>query len=105
MDHDRFVYKPHSCSSPLRNLCIAAVHYIAASSQRLAPNDAPASTLVGASLNEPHIDVKAAIFSICMYCWGEPERASHRRESCDFLYIMVRRTALFKRMRRCALPE
>ena len=41
--------------------------------------------------------------------WGEPERVPHRRESCDFLYmyvyiIMVRRTALFKRMRRCALP-
>ena len=39
---DRFVYKPHSCSVDNRNLCIAAVHYIAASSRRLAPNDAPA---------------------------------------------------------------
>ena len=69
VDHDRFVYKPHSCSLPLRNLCIAAVHYIAASSRRLAPNDAPASTLVGASLSESHTSDATYFRSVrlCMY--------------------------------------
>ena len=92
LTYTRFTYVATCCNTALVVQFSVIAYAMSAS--------AAAVTRYQASLRSPHNALHSP-------SWGEPERAPHRRESCDFLYklcIMVRRTALFKRMRRCALP-